>query len=112
MSRLDWAEPRREPHSSWLDRYRRLLEIRKSEIMPRLAGMPPFAGGYEVLGPKAVGVKWQLGDRSRLRLLANFDEASVHVAPAAADERVLYSSAEPGAPHSATFFLLPSAAVR
>jgi malto-oligosyltrehalose trehalohydrolase len=106
MSHLDWAEPRAEPHASWLARYRRLLAIRAREIIPRLAGIGPFAGSYRVLGEKAVRVRWQLGDGSRLLLLANFAGESTTVPPEVAESRPLYTSAEPGAAYSATFFLL------
>ena len=106
MSRLDWAESREEPHSRWLARYRRLLELRAREIVPRLAGMPPSAGSYQVLGPKAVSVEWQLGDGSRLLLLANFAGEPVPVPGNFPKGPMVYSSAEPGAPLSATFFLI------
>jgi malto-oligosyltrehalose trehalohydrolase len=109
MSQLDWAEPRQEGHARWLAQYRRLLAIRTQEIVPRLAGIQPFAGSYRVLGPKAASVEWRLGDSSRLVLLANFAEEPVTVPPTAANGRLLYSSAEPGAPFSAAYFLLPPA---
>ena len=109
MSRLDWAEPEREPHSRWLARYRRLLEVRRIEIVPRLSGISPFAGSYQTLGPTAVIVKWQMGDGSGLLLLANFAEAGVAVPQ---NGRMIYSSAEPGAPSIAAFFLLPFRALR
>jgi maltooligosyltrehalose trehalohydrolase len=105
MSRLDWQEPRREPHARWLACYRRLLEIRKAEIIPRLADIPPFAGTYRVLGSKAVSVEWQLGNRSHLLLLINFAGEAVAVPWDAANTRVIYSSSTPGAPVSATVFL-------
>jgi maltooligosyltrehalose trehalohydrolase len=103
MSRLDWSELRRQPHSVWLARYRRLLQIRAHEIAPRLAKMPATAGTYRVLGPKAVGVEWQLGDGSRLTLIANFGDRPV--AGNLAAGRLVYSSADPGAPFSSAFFL-------
>ena len=113
MSRLDWAEPSRERHACWLARYRRLLAIRAQEIVPRLAGIAPFAGHYQLLGPEAVLVEWQLGDRSQLLLVANFADEQVAVPPLS-ERRLLYSSIEgealPGSRHSATFFLLPPAA--
>jgi maltooligosyltrehalose trehalohydrolase len=105
MSRLDWAEPNREPHCRWLARYRRLLAIRAGEIVPRLTGIQPFAASYRVLGGKAVSVEWHLGDGSRLTLLANFAKEPAPVAAEMTLQRMLYSSAEPGAPLSATFFL-------
>jgi malto-oligosyltrehalose trehalohydrolase len=112
MSRLDWAEPDKEPNSRWLARYRRLLEVRRIEIVPRLFGMPPFAGSYQTLGPRAVIVKWQMGDGSRLELLANFADAAVAVPQNTTNGRMIYSSAAPGAPFSAAFFLSPFRALR
>jgi maltooligosyltrehalose trehalohydrolase len=106
MSRLNWAEPREEPHSGWLDRYRRLLGIRAREIVPRLAGTPPFSGRYRVLGAKAVSIEWRLGDDSRLLLLANFAGEPLPLPENLPAGRMVYSSAEPGAPLSATFFLI------
>jgi malto-oligosyltrehalose trehalohydrolase len=112
MSRVDWAEPSREDHGRWLARYRRLLAIRVHEIVPRLTGIPPFAGHYRMLAPKAVLVEWQLGDLSQLMLVANFADEWVSIPPIS-DGRLLYTSAElealPGSPLSASFFLLPSA---
>jgi maltooligosyltrehalose trehalohydrolase len=105
-SRLDWAEPREEAHALWLARYRRLLEIRAREIVPRLTGIPAFAGSYQILGPKVVNVEWRLGDGSRLLLLANFSDEPVRVPWNLALGRMVYSSAEPGALRSATFFLV------
>jgi maltooligosyltrehalose trehalohydrolase len=109
MSRLDWTEPRQEGCARWLAEYRALLAIRTREIVPRLAGIQPFAASYEVLGPKGVSVEWRLADGARLALLANFAEEPVGVPPTAANGRMLYSSAVPGAPFSAAFFLLPPA---
>jgi malto-oligosyltrehalose trehalohydrolase len=111
QSRLDWAELNRKNHVRWLGRYRRLLALRACEIAPRLAGIPPFAGSYRVLGPKGVLVEWQLGDCSRLVLVANFAEERVPIPPIT-NGQLLYSSADrealPGSPLSATFFLLPA----
>jgi maltooligosyltrehalose trehalohydrolase len=110
MSRLDWAEPARPDHARWLARYQALLEIRAREIVPRLAGMPPFAGRYRELGPQAVIVEWRLGDRSRLLLVANFSSEAVPIPADASSGRSIYSSTVPGAPVSASFFLLAPAA--
>jgi len=104
MSRLDWSEPRRQPHSSWLARYRRMLETRAHEIRPRLPGMPPFAGTYRVLGAKSVSVEWRLGDGSVLALLANFADSPV--SGYMPEGKLIYSSAQPGAALSAAFFLI------
>ncbi len=110
MSRLDWAEPAQPEHASWLARCRSLIEIRQREIAPRLAGMPPFAGSYRVLGPRALVVEWQLGDRSRLLLAANFSGGTMPSPSEAKAGTMLYSTAAAGAPVNASFFLLPPAA--
>ncbi len=106
MSKLDWTELEQADRGRWLARYRALLEIRRREIVPRLAGMPPFAGRYRTLGPQAVIVEWKLGDRSRLILAANFSARTVLLPEEASGGRLLYSSAVPGAPVSASFFHL------
>ncbi len=107
MSRLDWNEPAQGDHARWLARYRMLLDIRTREIVPRIAGMPAFAGRYDALGARAVTVEWRLGDRSRLLMVANFSDHAVSSPTAVGVGKMLYSSAAPGAPHSASFALLP-----
>jgi maltooligosyltrehalose trehalohydrolase len=102
-SKLDWAEPESAGHRRWLERYRRLLAVRGAEIAPRLAGISPGAGSYRVLGRRAVSADWRLGDGSVLRLLANFSDVALGLAANAG--RLLYATADPGAPESASFFL-------
>jgi len=110
MARLDWSEPCEEIHVTWLDRYRRLLAIRRREIVPRLPGIE--AGGtYTVLGPMAVRVGWRLGDGSTLVLLANFGDAPVPLSEPTDRGGMIYCSAEAPpehdlAPHCAAFYLL------
>ena len=110
MSRLDWSEPTLTDHSHWLERYRSLIAIRTREIVPRLAGMPPRAGRYQVVGDRALTVEWRLGDGSRLLLAANFSAETVAMPAQAGGGRMLYSSAAPGSPVSASFFLSAPAA--
>ena len=91
-SRLDRGEQQREPHATWLRRYRSLLELRRKEIVPRLAGMQP-GGQYEVIGDKAVRVQWRLGDGTTMLLVANFADEPVPLA-ARPSVNPLYSTAE------------------
>jgi len=112
-ARLDWSEPQEPAHASWLDRYRRLLTIRRREIVPRLSAIEP-GGTYDLFGPAALRVEWRLGDGSRLVLLANFAELPALLPEQMPQNRMLYTSGEPlgeslgGAipPHSAAFYLL------
>jgi maltooligosyltrehalose trehalohydrolase len=67
---LDWSARDREPHHRRLDLVRRLLTLRRSEIVPRLAAMRGGTGRAEADG-SIVTSEWRLGDGSRLVLLAN-----------------------------------------
>jgi 1,4-alpha-glucan branching enzyme len=70
-AKLDWRDLSRAPHSQWLDWYRRILVVRRTEIVPRLPEMAGHAGTYETSGPGAFRVSWRLGDGSRLVVAAN-----------------------------------------
>src|SRR5690606_22623416 len=74
-SRLDWAEPGQPEHREWLDLYRRLLDLRRREIVPRLSGIQGAAAECRVLGERALQARWVLGDGSTLHLLANLGDA-------------------------------------
>lgn len=69
-AKLDWDAIGRAPHRARLALCRDLLDLRRREIVPRLAGM---AGGgrYEWIEGSALRVIWQLGEGSELVLLAN-----------------------------------------
>jgi malto-oligosyltrehalose trehalohydrolase len=70
-AKLGWDEAAHGFHAEWLSFYRRLLSLRRAEIIPRLRGMQGNSGRYQVLGAGAVMVHWTLGDGSRLSLAAN-----------------------------------------
>ncbi len=70
-AKLKWRDRSRPPHDGWLDWYRRILAIRRAEIVPRLAGVPGNAGEYAMVGETGLRVGWRLGDGSLLGLLAN-----------------------------------------
>ena len=77
-AKLGWDDLSREPHADWLDWYRRILAIRRKEIVPRLAQAPGHAGEYETFGDGAFRVGWTLGDGSRLIVFANLSEADLN----------------------------------
>ena len=77
MSKLGWSELSEVEHALWLDHYRALIDLRKREIVPRLAGISGFAGCCRVRAPRAVTIEWQLGDGMRLLLSANFSDRAV-----------------------------------
>jgi len=87
---LDWSALDRAPHRETLELHRRLLDLRRREVAPRLAGM---GGGARVsrLGPDTLRVVWTLGDGSGLELLANLGDApATGCAPGGG--RLLYAS--------------------
>lgn len=66
---LDWSEARAAGHRPWLALYRKLLRLRRLEIVPRLTGAAPgraLSGCGDLLC-----VDWRMGDGSILHLLAN-----------------------------------------
>ena len=68
---LDWASRATPPHDRWLALHRQLLALRRQQIMPRLPGMSSARTTWQMLGERALNVNWQLGEGSRLALLAN-----------------------------------------
>jgi len=76
-SRLDWHELLASPHDEWLAFYRRCLGLRRTHIVPRLAGMPP-SGTCAVERDEVLCASWTLGDGSILRLIANFGAVLPH----------------------------------
>ena len=73
-SKIDWAEARTAASATWLALHRNLLAIRHREIVPALEGT--VTESRTMLGARAFCVRWRLGDRSLLSLVANLsDEA-------------------------------------
>jgi maltooligosyltrehalose trehalohydrolase len=66
---LDWTARERAPHRARLDLVRRLLRLRASEIVPRLAGITGAAAKAQE-HDGVVHAEWRLPDGT-LRLLAN-----------------------------------------
>jgi maltooligosyltrehalose trehalohydrolase len=70
-AKLIWQNADKEPHAEWLAIYRKLLSIRRAEIVPRLRNIGGNSGRFEVRQQSAVSVRWTLGDGTCLRLAAN-----------------------------------------
>lgn len=69
--KLDWADRDEGESLRFLSLYRRLIALRKKEIVPRLGGMEGNNGRYELLGERTLRVSWTLGDGAELSLVAN-----------------------------------------
>lgn len=69
--KLKWEEMTNPDQAECLGRHRDLIAIRQREISPMLNNIKGNAGSYEVMGPGAVLVRWQVNDGRELRLYAN-----------------------------------------
>lgn len=78
-----------QDHRNWLALYKQLLEIRRTELFPRLAGAKAL--GVTELGDKAVSARWQLGDGSELRIDLNLGTEAVSTDDLTTS-RILYQS--------------------
>jgi maltooligosyltrehalose trehalohydrolase len=61
--------------------YRRLLAVRRAEVMPRLAGARGLRAS--AVGPAAVLARWRMGDGAVLMLAANLGESPASLQPLA-----------------------------
>jgi malto-oligosyltrehalose trehalohydrolase len=74
-SKLRWSERASAPHAAWLDLYTRLLTIRRECLVPLLPLLR--SGEHRVVGAGGLAIRWPIGGRSALHLLANLDDAPV-----------------------------------
>jgi maltooligosyltrehalose trehalohydrolase len=70
-ARLDWQTLRSAEGSAWHDYYRRLLGLRRQEIVPRLALLQPGKNIRQTFGPTGLAVRWPLKNGGSLQLFAN-----------------------------------------
>jgi maltooligosyltrehalose trehalohydrolase len=73
-AKIDWEQASAAEHSEWLAWYKRILAVRRSEIVPFLEQIGGYAGSYRVIGKGAVLVCWTLGPDHVLMLAANLSE--------------------------------------
>ena len=76
--KLDWKDRKQDEHARFLSLYRRLIALRKKEIIPRLAGMQGNNGRFELLTERALRVTWTMGDETELSLVANLSAEPVN----------------------------------
>jgi maltooligosyltrehalose trehalohydrolase len=89
---LHWPDRARSPHVETYALFRRLLDIRHREIIPRLTGAR--SSGAVALGRarRVIAAEWTLGDRSLLRLVANLDRNTAIVDLPPAEGELLFTS--------------------
>jgi malto-oligosyltrehalose trehalohydrolase/4-alpha-glucanotransferase len=93
MSCLDWDNLALEPHARWLDWHRRILAVRRDDLVPHLAGMAGGDARWEVVDGRGLRVRWSLAGGCVLHLAANpgDGDAAGFAAPAG---RVLWREGE------------------
>ena len=69
-AKLNWDDLNREPHASRFAWYRRILDIRRTEVIPLLRRIG-HGGQYAVKGDSAVSVHWAIAGSGTLALDAN-----------------------------------------
>jgi 1,4-alpha-glucan branching enzyme len=89
-AKLAWGDRTRGPHAEWLVWYQHILAVRRTEVVPRLAAWSGHAGEYALIANGAFRIAWELGDRSRLVLVANLAARGLNDTEASAG-RVIWS---------------------
>jgi malto-oligosyltrehalose trehalohydrolase len=89
-AKLDWSRQAEERHADWLEKYRRLLAIRRRDIVP-LVPLIRSGSCSHVADDGAFAVDWYLEDGSILHLLANLTPAAA-VLGADAAGRVIFAT--------------------
>jgi malto-oligosyltrehalose trehalohydrolase len=91
-AKLRWEEVPHEPHAAWLDWYRRILTVRRDEVVPRLPRQRT-GGRFDIVADGAVAVRW---DAAGLALAANLSATPAAGFPPARG-RVIWQEGEAGA---------------
>jgi maltooligosyltrehalose trehalohydrolase len=69
--------------NSWTELYTQCLDLRRREIIPRLAGCTAIAA--TALSPHAVRAAWRMNDGATLTLATNFDATPAPIEPVAGE---------------------------
>jgi len=88
-ARLDWSLLRQDPHARWLTHYRRLLAVRRRDIVPLLPHLGPGRCTHPP-GGVAFAVDWATRERT-LHLIANLGPTPAPL-PARAAGRVIFAT--------------------
>lgn len=88
-SKLDHLQYSTAEHQDWWHYYRHLLEIRRTEVVPRLVGAR--SAGVITLAEGAVSAAWEMGDGSLFRIYLNLSAVSVDAVPALSSGRLIFN---------------------
>lgn len=73
---LNWDDANQPDHLLWLNRYRKLINLRHREIIPHLKNPAACSRGFEQLDKRTLTAYWNLGDYCKLTLLANLGDGA------------------------------------
>lgn len=90
-SRLDWSRIGDPQSVEWLSLYRRLLKLRREQIVPLLFSACVPAAEYKIEGDGSLVASWNFGSNSELSLLANLGPVPLHGVKAPSTP-ILYAS--------------------
>jgi maltooligosyltrehalose trehalohydrolase len=90
-SRLDWSRIGDPQPVEWLSLYRRLLKLRREQIVPLLFSACVPAAEYKIEGDGSLVASWNFGSNSELSLLANLGPVPLHGVKAPSTP-ILYAS--------------------
>lgn len=80
-SRLDWRPVDAGEAGAFADHYRKLIAIRRREIIPRLKEVLPGKAGCRTMGEKALTAWWPMVDGSKLSVICNLQDTQVEAPP-------------------------------
>lgn len=89
---LDWRVRDDAGPSARRSYYRKLLSVRRREIIPRLAGLTGNAGGFTLHGSHGLTAWWRLGDGATLSLVANLGPAPLVPPPMRPPGRAIFAT--------------------
>jgi malto-oligosyltrehalose trehalohydrolase len=92
-SRIDWNFQNTPAGAARMALVRKLLSIRKRDLVPSFAGLNGGQATYELWSPEAFGITWRLADGEQLRMAVNIGESPLNPS-AHSDLKVLYESSE------------------
>jgi 1,4-alpha-glucan branching enzyme len=99
-SKLDWNEAEQDSNDDHVQFCRKLLEVRRQAIAPRVDGASVGHASYAVTSEGPLQVSWQLADGAQLLLVANLRSDSAEP-PSSVPIGTLLHSTHPRVPDDA-----------
>lgn len=92
-AKLDWSRLGHLAHAEWLAHYRALLDVRRREIVPRLAGLQSVGAEWRMHQGNVVEVRWGLAAGAVLQAILSLADRPATGLDLAPKGRLLFSTA-------------------